>query len=257
MSPQPPTTRKLELEDIRHQDEKLRIVVWGEPGAGKTTFAFTAPKPLVVDTDGGLIAVTSVNPDGSPGKRIVPEGYRDLEAFAYWLKAHASEGDYETVVIDSLDSLVFRLMGELMTNDLEWDQGKGKTFRPSSEFAAEQGHYGANQRQIGMLLDALKTMGLHVIVTSGAREADATKDRKRGINVSPGMVNIVTRWASIIGELVLVTKGANEGKRAMLVKNLDPARETKNRFSTLLGDVIIDPTFPKIWEAINKREETK
>lgn len=42
-----PTAKKAELKD-----SKIKIMIWGEPGAGKSRFGLSAPSPLVIDLEG-------------------------------------------------------------------------------------------------------------------------------------------------------------------------------------------------------------
>lgn len=73
--------------------ERITALVYGAPGAGKTYFAGTFPKPIFVDMMGGLMAVRA--------KRVAyvqPKNYTDL--LMYSIPANVEP--YETVVIDTI-----------------------------------------------------------------------------------------------------------------------------------------------------------
>ena len=74
--PAAPQSLKRAPKPVKLEDRKLRVVVYGSGGAGKTTLAMDFPKPLVIDTDFGLISVAYRAEDGedlcAPCARIRP-----------------------------------------------------------------------------------------------------------------------------------------------------------------------------------------
>ncbi len=80
----------------RNTPKTERVIIYGESGLGKTTFATSAPNPIVIQTEDGL------------GEIDVPcfplaESYIDVMKA---LDALVNEShDFKTVVIDSLDWL--------------------------------------------------------------------------------------------------------------------------------------------------------
>jgi hypothetical protein len=241
---------KQEPTKIRQESERLRLVVYGEPGVGKTTLAMTFPKPLVVNTDGGLVSVTVNRPGEDLGEQWVPEGHKDLEALYFWIKSRI--GEYETIVIDSLDELVFLLMDELVDAGAAYDRKKQKDTHPVAEFVPEQAEYLANQRQMHSFLHALRQLGRHVVITSGVR---AKLGEKRTVDVAPGLQTIVERWSSILGELLVVedeSKPEVNGKRALIIPPSNNQRRSKNRFFHQLGNYVVDPGYQTIWGPIEE-----
>lgn len=69
------------------------ILIYGTDGVGKTTFAASAPKPIVIGAESG-----SSNLDVS---RFEPKTFEELMGVIEELRS--SKHDYETVVFDSLD----------------------------------------------------------------------------------------------------------------------------------------------------------
>lgn len=221
---------------IELRGEALRAVIYGESKVGKTTLAATWPRPLFIDTDGGLISVTYKAGGAVPGSRYEPEGYLDLEDLVRWVREHADEHD--TIVIDTADSLLSRLIYELT------DERSAHGKRPLLMMQVpEQVEYLANQRQLDRLLFHLRQTGKHVVVLAGVR----TDDSRRGPNVSPGAQKILAAWSSLIGELVVL----DDGQRA-LVTEPGPDRIAGSRFSEHLP-AVLDPTFDKLWSPVIDR----
>lgn len=241
----PPT--KLALEH-----ERLRAVVYGDFGRGKTSFAATAPRPLFIDTNGGLISVTL---QGGQGDSFVPDGYEDLEALYFWIKERAD--DYDTIVVDTLDSLVYTLMDEMTDDAAANKRSMGKQVSMRMRFVPEQGDYFANQRQMHRFLVALRQLGKHIIVTSSLRESPAGRTSP---NVSFGMERVVCDWASLIGELIIF-EGSDKpaapdalgivpqaGDRVLVTDERND-KATKSRFRSV-KPYVVNPTFDTVWTAI-------
>ncbi len=236
------------------EHEKIRMVVYGDFGRGKTTFAGTFPKPFFIDTNGGLVSLAL---HGVTGETFEPTGHEDLEALYFWIRERSV--GYETIVLDTLDSLCYTLMGEL-TEDAVYNKIEGsKKVSLRMRFVPEQGDYFANQRQMDRFLKTLRQLGKHIVITSSVRD---THGRSRP-NVSNGMEKVVCDWASIIGELVIVDpvdEGEDPydpdalgvvpvgGERVMLTTE-DNSRATKSRFMSL-KPYLVEPTFDKVKDLI-------
>lgn len=80
----------------KHLPKPPRIIIYGDPGLGKTTFGVSAPNPVVIQTEDGL---------GSLEATAFPlaSSYEDvIEALS---SLYTEDHDYKTLVIDSLDWL--------------------------------------------------------------------------------------------------------------------------------------------------------
>jgi len=110
----------MEPQDITLKGEPLRLVVYGAEGVGKTTLALSFPRPLVIDTDDGLISVTYAAGGSVPGTRMTPEGYRNVEDIVHFIRDHLDE--YDTIVIDDVSTLCDDLIDELTAEHAKADK---------------------------------------------------------------------------------------------------------------------------------------
>lgn len=257
MSPARMPTMSAEPTPLLLEQEKLRVVVYGDFGRGKTTFAGTFPKPFFIDTNGGLISL-AIN--GVTGERFEPTGHEDLEALYAWIVEH-TEG-YETIVLDTLDSLAYTLMGEITEDAVGYKENNDKRVSLRMRFVPEQGDYFANQRQLDRFLKDLRLLDKHIVITSSMREH---KGRTQP-NVSKGLEKVVCDWASIIGEMVIVEPVEPDedpydesdadalgvipegGERCLLTTEVN-SRATKSRFRSLKPH-LLEPTFEKVRDLI-------
>jgi len=89
----------------------LKMLVYGTSGVGKTVFGSTAPAPLFLDAEGGMLSVSDKNID-----RIKTGEFKDVKDVFMFLKNEKHE--YKTVVLDSLTEIQKKSMdGILKAND--------------------------------------------------------------------------------------------------------------------------------------------
>ena len=106
----------------RNQPKAPRILVHGMPGVGKTTFAASAPDPIVIQTEDGLGALDV------PTFPLATEYSQVIEALA---SLYQEEHRFQTLVVDSLDWLE-PLVWRAVCDDNNWESiespGYGRGF---------------------------------------------------------------------------------------------------------------------------------
>lgn len=229
--------------------EGLRLVLFGDPGTGKTTLASMFPNPLFVDTDGGMV---SAGLAGAQALRFVPKTRSDLERLYAW--AVQNEAHYDTLVIDSFTELQRMVLTEIVDESAGKSSG-GSGSRSILDFVPEQAEYLATQNAIFRLLAGFKrlsSVGKHVVMTCGVRE----RGIKRTPDMSPGLLQIVDHWASVTAE-VTVAKADNDPSgpaHRWMWTEPSPTRDAKTRFAKL-GPVIWLPPLgakPNAWDLIDR-----
>lgn len=115
--------------------KRIKMLLYGEPGVGKSTFAVKAPKPYFVTTDGNYEFLEEFGAD--------PEAHTQVSSWSEAKKLFASDvfDDYETIVIDLLEDLFKWCEYEYCTRnriDHVSDIGYGKGYDSSrNEFFIE------------------------------------------------------------------------------------------------------------------------
>lgn len=104
----------------------FNCILYGRPGAGKTTCAATAPAPILfLDCDQGLLALRGVPPEMAEKIGLCPEEtyFEPIRSMADMLaqiervhrECSASPGWWRTVVVDNLTELQRVLMTDLLS----------------------------------------------------------------------------------------------------------------------------------------------
>lgn len=132
--------------------KRLKVLLYGNPGAGKTMAAIQFPKPYVIDTEGSTDKRQYVDAiKKSEGSVFVTQDFDELmkEIKALLTEKH----DYKTLVIDSLT---------ILYNDL-LDKAEKKV---GSDFGR---HYNEANKKMKSLINFLFRMDLNVIITAHSK----------------------------------------------------------------------------------------
>lgn len=97
---------------------KLKGLIYGQPGVGKTSLALSAPKPLLIDFDNGLRRVAKQYQTDS----VQIESYQDL--LDILTKEDISA--YETIIIDTLGKMIDRIGDWLAISNPKVKQADGQ-----------------------------------------------------------------------------------------------------------------------------------
>jgi len=101
----------IKVKSTRRDNHFVNILVYGEAGAGKTTLCATAPKPIIISAEQGLLSLSD--------KDIPVIEVSKLDEVKEAFKYVSSTDEYETVCIDSISELGESLLAEfkLATKD--------------------------------------------------------------------------------------------------------------------------------------------
>ena len=148
--------------EVASTTKKIRLLIAGFPGIGKTTLALSAPKPLHIDVDRGVDRVQAKNRKDY----IQPNSYEELLED---LKSDLS--DYDTLVFDTGGKLLDLMKPYIIRQDSKNGQKDGQTLSIKG--------YGAVGKEFQRLMDnAFYQLNKNVVVIFHAKEdkdGEATK----------------------------------------------------------------------------------
>jgi len=143
--------------------DALNVLLYGDVGTGKTTFATTFPKPLLFfDFD-----LRSQNYAGMDGVEFIEYREEDetkpkaYSKFRRDLRELQRENRFSTIVLDSTTAM-FDVVAADVTG------GVGKSDNKANE-GLTQPQWGKIQNRFGEIFTMLRSFGCHVIVTSHER----------------------------------------------------------------------------------------
>jgi hypothetical protein len=179
-------------------------IVYGPPGAGKTTFGANTSKPIIVDCENGAAHVKC---DRTPY-------LCDWPAIQAWLDGLAAGGhEYGTVVIDSIDGLLRRVEEHVSGVD-------GTAAGMKQTLNRSHGGYG-NGRQVLKnyvyqyllpTLDRLVNAGIAVVLLAHATRREITTldgltIEKSSPEIHPDLANTMIEWSDFVGAAHVAANG--------------------------------------------------
>lgn len=210
--------------------ENIIITIIGYPGAGKTTTALSADKPLLLDFDNGI------QRSARRGDCIRIKNWDDLAEFNI---EHLSE--YKTIIIDTVGKALEVLSVELIKRN-------PKLARSSGELTLQA--YGALSSTFRNFLNKLKSFGKDIILIGHAKEMAQGDNTVIRIDAMGNSKDELVKCSDLLGFM----EADNEGIRL----NFNPTERHLGKncagFSTLrIPHVDTDSTF--MAEIIAKTKE--
>jgi len=127
---------------------RLKMLIYGDSGVGKTTFAIQFPKAVLIDTEGGAKHAQYVEKLNSVGSKVINTmDVREIINYIQFLMT--SEHSYQTIIIDSLSDVWDTILDEC-TNKY------GTVFGANTVAAS---------KYFKRLLQCLATVDMNVILT--------------------------------------------------------------------------------------------
>lgn len=208
------------FKTVEEHPEFVKMLLYGQPGSGKTKFCADAPKPWWIDFENSTETL-----------RHWPE-YRDipvkkptggLDLFKA-IKAAVSDPSCETIIIDSvttaLDSFMMDQAEEIAKKNSNRD-----------EFVFYEADYKYSTRVFARVFDVLAKVPINVVVIFHATETRDSEGRVTGIfpDVTPRLRQSVQRLVNVVAYLDLET--SVKGNTRNLYVNRTKIIEAKNRLN--------------------------
>ena len=175
--------------ELISENQKIRMLIAGYPGIGKTTLALSAPKPLLIDVDLGINRVMA----SARKDFIQPNNYEELLED---LKGDLS--DYETLVIDTGGKLLELMKNYVIKKDVKSAKKDGSL--------SLQG-YGAVAREFSRFMDnCYYNLRKNIVIVFHAVEEKDEEQTKLRILVEGSTKNTVWQNVEIGGFMEIIGK---------------------------------------------------
>jgi phage nucleotide-binding protein len=142
--------------------DAVKLLVYGQAGAGKTSLIPTLPSPIVLSAEGGLLSIQDADVPF-----IEVDSMATLKEAYQWLSSSAEASQYASIALDSISEIA-----EVCLN-----HEKKQTKDPRQA-------YGAMQEQMADIIRAFRDLPKHVYMSAKLEKA---QDEMGRILYSPSM----------------------------------------------------------------------
>ena len=273
MTTTPARTMRFLVEPTEKNVEWLNVLLYGNPGMGKTTLAATAADVeemcdvLMADVEGGALSITGLHKNLQIVRVYNNGGIADIYKF---LALHCKfretgnteqlekvnetygfpkEAMYRTFIFDSLTEGNKNIMYQLLGIKIENYESTSLDEEPD---APEFKEWGKASEMIRLHVRAFRNLPIHTIFVCGA--AMREDERKRSI-LSPALPGQLAKdiqgFVDVVGYIQLgqvADGGADSHTVRRLYLSPTPQRDAKSRLKYLKDEYIDDPTMGYIFE---------
>ena len=131
----------------------IKALIYGQPGLGKTTFALSAPNPVLLDFDGGVHRVNSMHQEDT----LQVESWNDvLEVID-----DGSLNEYKTIIIDTAGKMLDAMSSYLIAKNPKLGRANG---------ALSLQGYGERKAEFNNFIKKISAMNKHIIFVAHEKE---------------------------------------------------------------------------------------
>lgn len=235
-----PESGEVKIRQLQETPQFVKLLVYGYSGAGKTVFASTAPRPLLIDVEGGTMSIRQF------GRKVDVVRITSFEQLKSVYNSIETDGSkWDTIIIDSLTELMkssmTAVMGEVVAQNPRRD--------PDIPGLQE---YGKNAEIIRKVIRRFRDLPKHVIFTCLTLD---TTDQDTGLPVAKPaltgkMANEVPAYMDVVGRLIKRRNREDATKIDRILQlDSDDTFVAKSRHSGL-GSELLFPDFAEMVKAV-------
>ena len=214
----------MKIKKFTPSDHKIKALIYGPAGCGKTVFGGTAKKAIFASAEGGLLSIADKHPEYTEIKTL-----RDLRDLYSYLKNE--DHSYETVVIDSVTEI-----NEIIKGEIEKRTGHSMQLQD----------WGVLAKEMRELLRNFRDLPMHVIfITQENYIQDESKIKIIAPSLNGKTATDIAYFMDIVGYMHIEADGTR-----WIETNTNKRLLTKDRSNMIGNDAPLD--FSKWQERVAK-----
>lgn len=147
-----------QIETVDNLEPWVKCLIYGDPGAGKTIFAASAPRPLILDCENSRRSIMDFPEIMVNCKILKVRSFNALDEI-FWHLMNGDIPDVETVVIDTVSELQRRNLDEIMLKAKAKDENRNL-------FLPFQGDYKISTESMRKMVTMFRDLPYHLIITA-------------------------------------------------------------------------------------------
>lgn len=224
------------IETIEEFSPYLKVLLYGNPGAGKTVLACRAPNPLLLDFEKGALSLKN-HKELWGVKRKSVSSFEEVEEILWKLKAGANP-EIETVIIDTVTELQKSHLDSILKRN--WNKDKNR-----NPYLAFQQDYNESTQAIRRLMVAFRDLDRNLVITAHALE---TTNDTTGIllirpAITPALLTSIEGLVDVMGYMVQIRDDEADPPKWIRKMQVVESRRVKAKTRLALDPILDDPTF--------------
>lgn len=167
----------------------LKALIYGQPGLGKTTFALSAPNPVLLDFDNGVHRVNAAHQKDTLQITSWQDCLDELAAGTF--------APYQTIVIDTAGKMLDYLGVYIIQKNPKMGRGNG---------ALTLQGYGERKGEFTNLIKTLSVMGKHIIFIAHEKEEKDGETNYKRPEIGGSSGNDLYKELDLIGYMEAIGK---------------------------------------------------
>lgn len=225
--------------------KNFKILIYSEPGHGKTTLMGQAPNNLIIDVEDGLISLNN-HPDLIPDSvmSVKHKSFAGLEAIVDRLNKNVPQlAHIETLSVDSVSELHKRGLGEVLDRNHAANAANNR-------YAAETEQHTENNEHIRRLVSSMRDLDRNLILLAHSRTIEPKgMPPKTFPDFSEKLANTLAGIVDVVAFLYLRKNGDDVERVIRFHSNGSIVAKTR------VGgfpEEMVDPTWDKIYSIFQK-----